>query len=284
MCAAYDGVKVLMSILSISTGAFCVRNCCLCVCVQMILLFCHSCCCRRRPRTEGKMFAICFAWKFKTYTIENRIADNPIIDATRAQPKPSIELNGFFCVHCEFFIVPSHEHTQIKLNSRHSFFWRFSHPAHTFAEKKFTTWSSKFDCAYDNVRSSFVDWMCFLWVWPQYVAQFFKPTATQIALLSTLFFAIWRRGGVKKPSNTVLVWRISILKVQSSWASFFIVARKIERERESASDWEGEHILQVWLTPYLRASFPNICVAHTQHTQTIWHGRRHYSFLAHNFS
>lgn len=153
-----------MSILSISTGAFCVRNCCLCVCVQMILLFCHSCCCRRRRRTEGKMFAICFAWKFKTYTIENRIADNPIIDATRAQPKPSIELNGFFCVHCEFFIVPSHEHTQIKLNSRHSFFWRFSHPAHTFAEKKFTTWSSKFDCAYDNVRSSFVDWMCFLWV------------------------------------------------------------------------------------------------------------------------
>lgn len=63
-----------------------------------------------------------------------------------------------FFAYCEFFFFPSY--TQIKLNSRHSF--GFAHTPHTFGEKKFTTWSSKFDCAYDNVRSSFVDWMCFL--------------------------------------------------------------------------------------------------------------------------
>lgn len=119
---------------------------------------------------------------------------------------------------------------------------------------KFLIWSSKFDCAYDNVRSfEAIEWCVFCgydMVLNFSCPQQYKPHC--------FFYSFSPSQGMTKNQNHQ-THHVTNFDSESTiiMASFFLLLQ---------TDWDGAH--QAWLTPYLRASFSNICVADT-HTHTV---------------
>lgn len=197
--------KVSMSILSISVK-FCVKLLFVYAWRWYYFYFHPLLLLSTKKRREAKKMIVIFRLE---NSIENRILNNPIIDATiawkRTQSHQSMFLDGFPCVMVSFLGKLT---LQIKMCvGCHNVFW------------KFLIWSSKFDCAYDNVAQ-----LCRGTV--VYVVQFFMLTAILNAY-SFCTLAILRCVGeiIKPPCTSVTNYDSTSTIIMSIDFSFFLACK-----------------------------------------------------------